>query len=182
MNDATLPILPQHHASIGARGSDGAAGAAGAAGATGAPGASGSLTLVQRSFSNAELHTLDTPTAINLTAAQPGFLQLIVAAGFEINKTHLTGAGAVPSWNLRYVGTATIQSLGAMDLGNTRNFGSWQEQVAVTVNSGGVGVVPPIAGVGLETIWSATYLPSTFSTPSPGALLSVIVASIPLRF
>jgi len=176
----SAPILPQHAKSIGDRGADGPAGAAGATGATGAPGASGSLTLVMMDFSNADLHTLDTPTAIALTAAQAGFLQVVVAAGFEINKTHLSGAGGVPNWLIRYVGTAvTAMSLGPPDLGNTRNYGNNVEQANVSFNSGGAGVVPPGAGLGLETIWSATYLPSTFSGT---ARLWAIVASVPLRF
>ena len=174
----STPILPQNCVSIGARGSNGAAGAAGAAGPAGANGATGEFTLVTRDFTNAELHTLDTPTPIALTAAQAGFLQVIVAGGFEINKTHLAGAGAVPSWLVRYIGTAvTAMNLGVMDLGNTRNFGNNIEQPNVAFDSGGVGVVPPGAGLGLETIWSATYLPSTFSGT---ARLWVIVASIQL--
>jgi len=175
-----VPILPQQAARTGMRGADGAAGAAGAPGPAGAAGAEGSFTLVTRDFTNAELQTINTPTAFPLTAAQAGFLQVVVAGGFEINKTHLSGAGAVPSWLVRYIGTAVnAMNLGVMDLGNTRNFGNNVEQPNVLFDSGGVGVVPPGAGLGLETIWSATYAPSTFSGT---ARLWLIVASVPLRF
>ena len=164
-NGSTLPILPQHAASIGLRGSDGAAGAAGAPGPPGPAGASGSFTLVTATLTAAQIATLNVPTAIQLTADMPGVLQVIVSAGFEINKTHLTGAGAVPSWQLVYntVGTLAM-SLGAMDLGNTRNFGSWTEQSSQSFVSGSVGVPPGVAGRGISTVWSATYAPSTFST------------------
>lgn len=166
-------------ASIGQRGANGVPGAAGAAGPNGAPGQAGSFTLVQRDFTNGELHALDTVPII-LTADQAGFLQVIVAGGFEINKTHLSGAGAVPSWLVRYRGTAvSAMTLGVMDLGNTRNFGNWVEQASVAFNSAGVGVVPTGAGLGLQTQWSASYLPSTFSGV---ARISLIIASIPLRF
>lgn len=163
------------------RGANGATGAAGPAGPNGAPGASGSLSLVQRDFSNAELQALDA-TPIVMTAGVPGYLQILVAAGFEINKTHLSGAGAVPNWLIRYTGTATTVfggALGPPDLGNTRNYGSWIEQATASQLGGSVGVAPPGSGLGLSAQWSASYAPSTFSGT---ARLSLIVAYLPLRF
>lgn len=179
----SVPILPQQAAGIGLRGSNGPAGAVGPAGPNGAPGASGSFTLVSRTFTLAEIVTLNVPTPIVLTADVPGFLQVVVGANFEINKTHLTGAGGVPSWLIRYTGTAiNAMTLGVMDLGNTRNYGTKERISGASFLGGSVGVGPGIGGLGLQTQWSATYAPSTFSTPDPGAVMNVIIALIPLRF
>ena len=165
---------------IGSRGADGPAGPAGAAGAPGPSGSNGTLTIVQFDFDNADLHTLDGGTPIIVTADQPGVLQLVVFAHLEINKTHLSGAGAVPSFLCQYRGTAVVAvSLGAMDLGNTRNFGSGVEMSNITTNSGAVGVQNAAAGLGIQAAFSASYAPSTFSGD---ARLSLVIAEIPLRF